>query len=159
MMRRTIAGRIPDSTAPEAGTQDPAGFVLPLSGAPGIVSSGQCPSAFFPSFVVFSARADAAAIARLEGVTVCEGGQRVFGATGPRCGSGLVLARAGKALAARGASVQSGWRAALAGLPSCASAPGGSTASTAAHSTGFFIPASVERFILAISSPARRRDS
>jgi hypothetical protein len=93
----------------------------------------------------------AARIARSEGVTVCDG-TRVFGATVPSSGAGLVLARAGKALDARGASssAQSNRGAVLpavfsiAGSSCWAQAPRGSAATTAANSTGLCMAVSIK---------------
>jgi hypothetical protein len=144
MTQRTIAVRTLATMPRQQANQAPSRFALPFSGARGTPPPAQWPCAFFSSFSVFSARADAAAIARLDGVTVCEG-TRVFGATVPSCGSGLVLARAGKALSARGGSTraaQSDCGGALPGPPSCASAPTGSAATIAANSTGLFIAVS-----------------
>lgn len=107
----------------------------------------------------------AARIARSEGVTVCDG-TRVFGATVPNSGAGLVLARAGKALDARGASstpAQPDCGAGCAGAGSgfsCAAALGasaGSAATMAANSTGVCMAASIQKSILAPAASACRR--
>jgi hypothetical protein len=92
----------------------------------------------------------AARIAFKEGVTVCDG-TRVFGATVPSSGAGLVLARAGKALDARGASSGAAQPDCGAGFPGaspgspCAVAPTGSAATMAANSTGLCIAASIQK--------------
>jgi hypothetical protein len=109
---------------------------------------------FSSLFVVFSSRADTAAIARLDGVTVCEG-TRVLGATVPRCGSDVVLARAGKAPAASGASGASAQPArgdTLPALLSCAD----TAASITASNTGLFIPASLDMSSVAGAALLRR---
>jgi hypothetical protein len=134
-------GALAGCNARKEGDQTPSGLALPFSGARGTAPAAHWPRVSFSSLGVFSARADAAAIARLDGVSVCEG-NRVFGATVPSCGSGFVLARAGKALWARGRSAraaQSACGGALPGFPSCGSAPAGSPATMAASSTGMFI--------------------
>ena len=85
-------------------------------------------------------------MARLDGVTVCEG-TRVLGATVPRCGSGVVLARAGKVPAASGASGVSAQRergSTLPALLSCAGTGAGSAVSITATNTGLFIPVSLD---------------
>lgn len=98
---------------------------------------------------MFPARAAlACCMARIDGVTTCEG-TRVFGATVPSCGSGFVLARAGKALAAGGALSGAAQRATgggaggASGALACA-AHAGHPAHTAAISSGLFISTSID---------------
>jgi hypothetical protein len=144
MVRCIITVPILDLPAPKECAQPSFPAAPPASNESGAMARLQRASAFSFSFVVFSPRADTAAIARLDGVIVCEG-TRVPGATVPRCGSGTVLARAGKAPAASGisrASVQRKRGDTLAALPSCAGAAAGSAVSIIANNTGLFIPAS-----------------
>ncbi|MFC5461403.1 hypothetical protein [Massilia niabensis] len=88
-------------------------------------------------------------IARIEGVMACEG-TRVLGATVPSWGSGLVLARAGKALEARcelSGTLQAAANTAVSGLVgdagSCTAHPG-SPAHTAATTSGMFMVSSID---------------
>jgi len=88
-------------------------------------------------------------MARIEGVQACEA-MCVAGATLPSCGSGLVLARAGNALEARGASsciAQPDAKSSDPGVTgeagSCMAHPG-SPAHTAAISNGVFMFTSID---------------
>jgi hypothetical protein len=92
----------------------------------------------------------------------------VFGATVPSSGAGLVPARAGKALDARGASSApaqpdcgAGFPGAVSGL-ACAMAlrgNAGSAATMAANSTGLCIADPIEKPILVLAENACRRSA
>jgi hypothetical protein len=103
---------------------------------------------FFSTSADFSARADAAAMARLDGVFAYEG-TRPAAATLPRCGSGCVPARAGKALDARAAPAFAtaqcvdGGAAVACGPTGCAAHPG-KPVQTAAIRSGMFIVTSID---------------
>ena len=85
-------------------------------------------------------------MARIDGVITWEG-TRVAGATVPSCGSGFVLARAGKAPEAGAAAscmLQAMTKAAvsgLAGASGCAMTQPGNPVHTAARSNGAFVSA------------------
>ena len=87
-------------------------------------------------------------MARIEGVQACEG-MGIAGATLPSCGAGVVLARAGRALEARGASciAQLDAKSSVPGVTgeagSCMAHPG-SPAHTAAMSSGVFMFTSID---------------
>jgi hypothetical protein len=110
----------------------------------------QDPGVFFsPRSIPVARAAIARCIARIEGVQACEA-MYVAGATLPSCGSGLVVARAGKALDARGASsciAQLDAKGSVPGVTgeagSCMAHPG-SPAHTAAISNGVFMFTSID---------------
>ena len=124
------------------GIQLPSGVALPPAGALDVAVLAQEPCIFFFMCSSLSARAVAAAIARADGVDACEG-TRPAAATLPSCGSGRVLARAGKALDARRLSGS-----AAQGARGCTSASGScGDASAFAH---FFIAAGAVSMGLAV---------
>jgi hypothetical protein len=147
MTHRIIKVPITSCAAQKRCIQLPFGLALPFSDGAGAVRFAQAGCAFLSTCVVFSSRAEAAAIALLDAVSPCEG-RRPAAATLPRCGSGCVAARAGKALAARRGSSCAAQCASGAAVPAvlpdaaCAAHPGKPT-HTAASSNGMFIFSSI----------------
>ena len=142
MTQRTMAVRICYYPARIEGIQASSGVALPAAGAPEVAALAQETCVFF-STCTLSARAIAAAIARPDGVDACEG-TRPAAATLLSCGSGRVLARAGKALDARrlSADTAQGARGAAVVLRSGATWPvaqPGKPVQAAAINSGMFI--------------------
>lgn len=133
-----------------------AAAALPAAGALDVAVLAQEPCVLFFTCSSLSARAVAAAIARTDGVDACDG-TRPAAATLPSCGSGRVLARAGKALDARalsaGVAQGAGGAAAVRGSGTAwPVAQPGKPAQAATISSGMFMATSLDQPILVLFS-------